>query len=86
MYTLFSIYNRVIEIESHKRSMAKALTYRFLGSLITGGITLAVIGRLDVALGVALIDGVVKMGAYFLHERLWAKVKWGMPNSPDYQI
>jgi len=49
-------------------------------------IALLLIGKWDVALGVGLLDGVAKMGAYFLHERLWARVKWGLPKRPDYEI
>ncbi|MDA1312858.1 MAG: DUF2061 domain-containing protein [Acidobacteria bacterium] len=74
-------------MESHKRSIAKAASYRFFGSLITGGIVYAFSGQWDVALGVGVFDATAKMGAYFLHERLWARIKWGAPKPPsDYQI
>lgn len=73
-------------MESHKRSIAKAASYRFFGSLITGFIAYALSGAWDVALGVGFFDAVAKMAAYFLHERAWARVKWGAPKPPDYQI
>ena len=39
-----------------------------------------------VALGVGVFDAIAKMGAYFVHERVWAKIKWGAAKPPDYQI
>ena len=74
-------------MESHKRSIAKAASYRFIGSLITGGIAFALSGQLNVALGVGFFDAVLKTGVYFFHERAWARIKWGTPkHPPDYQI
>lgn len=73
-------------MESSKRSIAKALSYRFFGSIVTMLIALMLVGEWDVALGVGLLDGVAKMAGYFIHERIWAQVKWGVPKRPDYEI
>ena len=73
-------------MEARKRSIAKAASYRFFGSLITSGIAFLLTGQWDIALGVGALDGVAKMGAYFLHERVWARIPWGMPKRPDYEI
>ena len=73
-------------MEARKRSIAKAASYRFFGSLITAGIAFLLTGEWDIALGVGALDGVTKMAAYFLHERVWARIPWGMPKRPDYEI
>ncbi|MYA79469.1 MAG: DUF2061 domain-containing protein [Acidobacteriia bacterium] len=73
-------------VESHQRSIAKAASYRLLGSLLTALIAYLLCGAWDVALGVGLFDSGAKMAAYFLHERLWARIKWGAPRPTDYQI
>lgn len=74
-------------MESHKRSIAKAATYRFVGSVMTAAIAYFLSGSWDVALGVGFFDAIAKTGTYFLHERLWARIKWGAPKPPpDYQI
>ena len=73
-------------IESRKRSIAKAASYRFFGSLVTGSIAYAFSGRWDVAFGVGLVDGLAKIGGYFLHERIWAHIQWGRKRRPDYEI
>lgn len=84
--TLFPIDKQGNMFDSTKRSIAKAVSYRFFGSLITAGIAYFLTGKWDVALGIGLVDGVAKMGAYFLHERVWARIKWGAPKRPDYEI
>ncbi len=73
-------------VESQKRSIAKAASYRFFGSIITSAIALYFTGEVDVALGIGLIDAVAKMTAYFVHERLWARIRWGTAKRPDYEI
>jgi len=73
-------------LESSKRSIAKAVSYRFFGSLFTTGIAWWLSGEWAVGLGVGVLDAVAKMGAYFLHERVWARIKWGTPKYPDYEI
>ena len=73
-------------LEARKRSIAKAVSYRFFGSLITAGIAFLLTRELHIAIGVGALDGVAKMGAYFLHERVWARIPWGMSKRPDYEI
>ena len=73
-------------IESKKRSIVKAASYRFFGSLVTGSIAYFFVPKWEVALGVGLVDGIAKMAGYFLHERLWAHVKWGRQKPPNYEI
>ncbi len=73
-------------MESRKRSIAKAVSYRFCGSLITAGIAYLLTGKLNIALGVGALDGVVKLAAYFVHERIWARIPWGAAKRPDYEI
>jgi uncharacterized membrane protein len=58
---------------SHKRHIAKAISYRITGTIVTMLIGWIVTG--SVALG-AIIGGVevvLKTYVYYLHERLWYK-------------
>ena len=73
-------------MERHQRSIAKAAGYHLLGSLLTALIAYLLCGAWDVALGLGLLDSVAKMAAYFLHDSLWARINWGAPRPPDYQI
>ncbi len=61
-----------------KRHLAKALTYRVFGSAGTAAIAYVATGSAKVGLSVGVIDSVAKVGLYYLHERAWYKVKWGV--------
>lgn len=61
-----------------KRHMAKAITWRFLGTIMTSVTIYLVSGDFGISLGAGLLDSLVKLFAYYFHERLWYKIKWGV--------
>ncbi len=63
--------------ETHLRSIAKALTWRFMSTFITFGIVYAVTGEIGVSAAVGGIDMLIKIGTFFMHERLWSKSHFG---------
>jgi len=70
-------------MESKKRSIIKALTWRIIASITTGFIVY-IGGKqylgLDMPLfatGVGLTDVIIKLVLYFAHERGWNLIKWG---------
>ena len=73
-------------MESRRRSIAKAISYRVMASLVTCLIAWGFTGRLSVGLQIGLIDGITKLLGYFLHERAWARIKYGAPKPPEYEI
>ena len=73
-------------MDTNTRSIAKALSYRVLGSLATGGIVYFFSGDLRASAGAGLIDSVVKPGLYFVHERIWNHIPLGRPKPPEYEI
>lgn len=73
-------------METHARSIAKAISWRIGGLLITFVVALAVTGRLSVAASLSLADTAVKLGAYYGHERLWLKIRFGRAPAQDYDI
>ena len=73
-------------MESHARSLAKAFSYRILGSITTGLIFYVLSGQATLSLGAGLLDMVCKVGLYFLHERLWNHIEFGRPKPPEYEI
>jgi len=64
-------------MESHARSIAKALSYRLLGSTVTFAVSWAVTRELPMAALIGLGDTVAKVGAYYIHERAWARIPFG---------
>ena len=73
-------------MDTNTRSIAKALSYRVLGSLTTGAIVYFFSGDLRASAGAGLIDSVVKLGLYFVHERIWNHIPLGRPKPPEYEI
>lgn len=61
-----------------KRHLAKAVTYRLFGSAATSFIAFAATGDARIGVSIGALDSVVKIGLYYLHERLWYRVKWGV--------
>jgi uncharacterized membrane protein len=59
------------------RSIAKAFSWRVIGTLDTLIISYVLTGKISVAASIASIDFVTKMILYFFHERLWNLIKWG---------
>ena len=73
-------------METNTRSLAKAVSYRVLGSLATALIVFGFTGKAAISLGAGALDIVVKTGLYFLHERLWNNISFGRAKSPEYEI
>ncbi len=75
-------------MESHARSIAKALSYRVLGSCVTACICFAVSGKLALSMGAGAVDMVLKLGLYFIHERVWNHIAFGREKAvtPEYEI
>ena len=63
--------------ESPKRSIAKSISWRIVGTMDTILISWFVTGTLTLALSIGMIELVTKMALYFFHERIWNLVKWG---------
>ncbi len=73
-------------MESHSRTIAKALSWRFIATLITFTVAWIVTGKLAFAAEIGLADTIIKLGAYYFHERLWIRIKFGKLIRPEYEI
>lgn len=73
-------------MESHTRSIAKAVSYRILGSSVTGLILFVLTGKGGLSIIGSAMDMVLKIAAYFVHERIWDKIAFGRPKPPEYEI
>ena len=59
------------------RSVAKALSWRVVGTLDTLLVSYILTGRMSLAASIASVDFVTKLILYFFHERVWNVIKWG---------
>jgi adenylylsulfate kinase len=73
-------------MESRTRSIVKAMSYRFLGSITTGLIFFVLTGRGSLSLGAGGLDMLAKIGVYFVHERMWDRIGFGREKPPEYEI
>ena len=75
-------------IDKPWRSMAKAVSWRMLGTCDTIVISWLLTGALKVAFSIGFVELFTKMFLYYFHERVWNKIKFGRVKGKegDYQI
>ena len=73
-------------VETHYRSIIKALSWRAGGTVVTCLVACIVTGSFDLAAKIGILDTVIKIGAFYIHERFWNKVDFGKQKSPEYEI
>jgi len=62
--------------EKVKRSLAKTISWRAIGTMDTILISWLITGKLTMAFSIGAIELVTKMVLYFFHERIWNTIKW----------
>ncbi len=73
-------------METKRRSILKALSWRFLATVITSLVVYFMTGKMTFALEIGAIDTAIKLGVYFAHERIWLLIPFGKIDQRDYQI
>lgn len=63
--------------ETHARSVAKAVSWRILGTFATAGLVFIFTRRLTLSLAVGALEFVSKIGLFWLHERAWDRSRFG---------
>lgn len=59
------------------RSIIKTISYRFFGSIDTAFLSWLVTGKIAGAFTLSGLEVITKMLLYFIHERVWTRVRWG---------
>ena len=73
-------------METHLRTVMKALSWRFLATLITFSVAWIITKELTFAAEIGIADTVIKLGVYYFHERAWIGINFGKKKAPEYQI
>jgi len=63
---------------SHKRSIVKAISWRVIATLTTMAAVFFISGEVILALEVGAVEVVAKLLLYYLHERAWIALNWGL--------
>lgn len=67
--------------DTTNRSLVKAISWRITGSGATFLISFLISGNFTIAGSIATIQLVANTILYFVHERVWNRIKWGQSDS-----
>jgi uncharacterized membrane protein len=73
-------------METHIRSILKAISWRAGGTAVTFVTAWLLVGSLETAAKIGLLDTVLKIGVFYIHERIWNRLSFGKTKPPEYQI
>ena len=69
------------------RSIIKTISWRVTGTIDTFLVSYLVTGKVGIAASISIVEVFTKLLLYYLHERVWNRIKIGKENiEPDYQI
>ena len=69
-------------VESHSRTVSKAISWRVVATFTSMSIVYLLTKEPLITLGFGAIEVIAKITFYYLHERAWQKVSWGMKKHP----
>jgi uncharacterized membrane protein len=73
-------------VESHYRSIVKAISWRAGGTVVTFAVAWFITGNISFSAKIGALDTIVKIGVFYFHERLWNRLNFGRSKPPEYQI
>jgi adenylylsulfate kinase len=65
-------------METNKRTIMKTVSWRIIATLTTMMLVYLFTGKITLAFGIGVLEAVIKMAAYFMHERMWLKLRLGV--------
>ncbi len=72
--------------DSRSRSIVKALSWRGVAMIITTSIAWVITNDIHFAATIGVVDTLVKLGGYYMHERMWNRIQFGRVKHPEYHI
>jgi len=72
-------------METHIRSIAKAITWRLGGTIVTFVVAWILTRKFELAAQIGVLDTAIKLGAFYVHERMWNRLSFGK-KQPEYYI
>lgn len=75
-------------VERPYRSLVKAISWRVTGTVDTVVISFLITGHLSWAVSIGAVELVTKITLYYLHERVWAHIRFGRTyvQPPEFEI
>jgi adenylylsulfate kinase len=72
--------------DTNVRSIVKGVSWRVIASITTMTIVYLFFGRIDLAIATGLIETGFKLSLYWMHERMWFKVRWGRKKIEPFNL
>lgn len=72
--------------DSTKRTLIKALVFRVISAISSFILIYALTGNAGFGVKFTIIDSIIKISLYFIHERAWIKIKWGKVRKWEKQL
>jgi uncharacterized membrane protein len=63
--------------ESFKRTIGKTVSYRIVILILDFTCIYLFTGQVKMAVGFMIVSNIYTTVGYFIHERIWDKIKWG---------
>jgi len=73
-------------MESHRRSIVKALSWRIIATLVTFLVAYSLTKEAVLSISIGLGDALLKIGTYYAHERLWNRISFGRKKAKENYI
>jgi uncharacterized membrane protein len=67
-----------MDIYTRERVLAKTFVWRIIATLTGAAIAAILSGELETAGWFIIIEFPLKMGFYYVHERAWETIEWGV--------
>ena len=64
-----------MQVDSHYKSLLKAVSWRVTGSLDTFALSWIITGTASLAFSIAFVELFTKLALYWVHERIWLKIE-----------
>ena len=74
---LVSFKEIVLNKDTHKRTVVKAIMYRLFGFSFLAVVTWFVTHEIEQVTVVTIIYHTASIAGYYIHERFWGHIKWG---------
>jgi len=72
-------------METHIRSIAKAITWRLGGTIVTFAVAWILTRKFELAAQIGVPDTAIKPRAFYMRERMWNRLSFGK-RQPEYYI
>ena len=72
--------------ETNTRTVTKGFSWRFFATTTTVMIVYIFFGRLDLAIAAGIMETVSKVFLYYVHEKLWQRVRWGKKRIEPFNL